>query len=104
MAVAIGRAPATAVARAATPATRKLVSGPTIAIRNSTPGKRGSSSSWETPPKTCSVMPDTVSPERRATIACDSSCRKTDTKSRSAATAPPTQWAATGTSGSTCGK
>ena len=40
----------------------KLVSGPTIAMTNSAPGRSGSRSSCDTPPKMWSVIPATGIP------------------------------------------
>ncbi len=60
----------------AMPATTKLVSGPTPAMRASERALAGSPSSCETPPKSHSVMPATLTPLRRATIACESSCAR----------------------------
>src|ERR1700687_5785742 len=53
--------------RKASSATARLVSGPTPAITASAPALLGSPSSLETPPKSHSVIPPTLTPLRRAT-------------------------------------
>ncbi len=62
----VARAPApgssTGRARESTAAMAKLVSGPTMAMTNSAPGRSGSRSICDTPPKMCRVMLDTGMP------------------------------------------
>ena len=67
----------------------RLAAGPAAAIRASSRGVRESASIDVTPPKMKSVIPSTLRPNRRATIACESSCASTDTK-KSAAVATAT--------------
>jgi hypothetical protein len=83
-----------------TAAMRKLVRGPTMAIANSERGSSGSRESSDTPPKTWSVMLDTGMPRRIETSEWDSSCRKTEANSRSAAASPLSQCVVRPSSGS----
>ena len=69
---------ASAITRA-TAATPKLVSGPTPAIKASARALAGSPSSLDTPPKSHSVMPATLTPWARATSACENSCASRQT-------------------------
>src|ERR1019366_6751477 len=69
---------------------RKLVRGPTTAVKNSALGEGGSRSMFETPPKRKSVMLLTGTPKRCATTECASSCKRMDPKKRKdAASATP---------------
>ncbi len=69
----------------------KLVRGPAIATRSSTPGVPGSRAIWATPPKTNSVMPRMGIPFRRATHEWPSSWTRMETKKISAVVAPTAQ-------------
>ena len=69
-----------------------LVAGPAIAISASSRGVRDSLSMVVTPPKMKSVIPSTLSPKRRATSACDSSCASTEPKKSAAVTAATIQY------------
>src|SRR5688500_3166800 len=87
------------------PAITKLLSGPTIAIRNSVRGSFDSPVRFETPPNRNSVIEWTAMPRRIATSEWASSCTSTDVNSRIADTAPishaSTGWMPGRNSGST---
>ncbi len=61
-----------------------VTAGPAAEIRKSTPGVVGSRVSFASPPKNHSSMLDTPIPLRRATSACPSSWRTSDTKNSTA--------------------
>src|SRR5690606_13572463 len=69
----------------AVPPSTRLVSGPTIATKNSVFGAPASRASCVTPPNKNSVMPRTRMPNPRAISACDNSCNSRDPKNNTAA-------------------
>src|SRR5439155_25741548 len=97
-------APSVAAAAQHAPASTKLVSGPTTAIKNSSAALAGSSLIVATPPKMKSVTRCTSAPRARATREWASSCSNTQTKSASAETAPASQYVNALQPGCVCGK
>jgi hypothetical protein len=69
-----------------------------MAMSASSRGVRESESMLVAPPKMKRVIPSTLRPKRRATIACDSSWARTDPKKRAAVAAATIQYTASGSS------
>ncbi len=67
-----------------TPASARLVPGPSAAIANAGPGPFSSALAAVNPPKNTSVMPWTSIPLARAATAWAASCRNTEPKNTSA--------------------
>ena len=71
--------------------TPRLVSGPTMAIQNSSLADSASRPRLETPPKTKRVIPFTGMPRDFATSEWESSCSKIEAKKMPATTTPTAQ-------------
>ena len=104
MAIMLGGAPGNTAAPQNPSAINTETSGPAMAIRNSAFGVGASRLICAMPPKMNRVICEIGIRYRNATMQWPSSCTRTETKSRRAATIPKTQYCHMGTWRSTAGK